>query len=176
MRFLSIATCALVLVALAFLELRMMHKFEPFSPPSAEIVQLTAENRAHLQRLRAEVKFQANDYPPLGYTGAPNPEDHAQATAAVNTLIDGILARFDGPVSGREVSALIGKAIEDVDLLETEDRERAYGYTLEVWYILGFKGPTGHFGVGSAYPRPEGYSEALPPGWLAPDQPRRIID
>jgi hypothetical protein len=61
-------------------------------------------------------------------------------------------------------------------MLETEDRDRAYGYMLEVWYILGFKGPTGHFDSGSAYSKPPGYSEPLPPGWLAPDKPRRIAD
>jgi hypothetical protein len=117
-------------MAIAFLGLRMMQKFEPFPAASAEIVQLTPEKGAHLRRLRAEIKFQANDYPPLGYTGAANPEDHAQATAAVNTLIDAVLARSDGPVSGSEISALIGKAIEDVHLLETEDRDRTYGYAL----------------------------------------------
>src|SRR6185503_13950496 len=77
--------------------------------------------------------------------------------------LDAMLARSDRPVSGREVSALIGKAVQDVDLLETEDRDRAYGYTLEVWYILGFKGPTGQFSAGSAYPKPDGYSQPLPP-------------
>src|SRR6185503_12253492 len=59
--------------------------------------------------------------------------------------------------------ALLGKAVQDVDLLEPEDRDRAYGYTLRVWYILGFKGPTGQFSAGSAYPKPDGYSQPLPP-------------
>lgn len=149
----------------------MSHRFPS---PSAEIVQLTPENRALLHRLRAEIKFQAHDWPPFGYTGATKAEDHAQATAAINKLIDAVLARSDEPLSGSAISALIGSAIWDVDTLETEDRDRAYDYMLEVWYVLGFKGPTGHFDAGSAYPIPPGYSEPLPAGWLAPDKPRRI--
>jgi hypothetical protein len=145
-----------------------------FPPPSAEVVQLTREKRAHLQRLRTENKFLPHDYPPLGYTGAASAEDEAQATTAVNAVVDAVLAQSDGPVSGLAVSTLIGKAIEDVDLLETEDRERAYGYVQEIWYILGFKGPTGHFASGSAFPKPDGYAEPLPLGWSAPDKPRRI--
>ena len=176
MRLLPIAACVSGVLALAFLGLRIMQNSPLFPPPSAEIVQLTPEKRAHLKRLRAEIKFQANDYPPLGYTGAATLEDQAQATTAVNTLIDAVLARSDGPLSAVAISALIGKAIRDVDMLETEDRDRTYGYVLEIWYILGFKGPTGHFAAGSAYPKPDGYSEPLPPGWLAPDKPRRIVD
>jgi len=176
MRLSSIAAFALGMAALLFLEPRIVQTSQPFPPPSAEIIQLTPEKRALLHRLRAEIKFQANDYPPFGYTGVATAEDQAQATAAINTLIDAVLARSDGPLSGSTISALIGRAIQDVDMLETEDRDRAYGYMLEVWYILGFKGPTGHFASGSAYSKPPGYSEPLPPGWLAPDKPRRIAN
>ena len=176
MRLSSIAAFALGVAALPFLDPRIVQTSQPFPPPSAEIIQLTPEKRALLHRLRAEIKFQAHDYPPLGYTGAATAEDEAQATAAINTLIDAVLARSDGPLSGSTVSALIGRAVRDVDMLETEDRDRAYGYMLEVWYILGFKGPTGHFDSGSAYSKPPGYSEPLPPGWLAPDKPRRIAN
>ena len=176
MRLPSIAAFALGVAALPFLEPRMVRTPETFPPPSAEIIQVTPEKRALLHRLRAEIKFQANDYPPFGYTGVTTAQDQAQATAAINTLIDAVLARFDGPLSGSTISALIGRAVRDVDMLETEDRERAYGYMLEVWYILGFKGPTGHFASGSAYSNPPGYSEPLPPGWLAPDKPRRIAN
>lgn len=42
------------------------------------------------------------------------------------------------------ISALIRNAIGDVDTLATEDRDRTQGHLLEVWYILGFKGATGH--------------------------------
>lgn len=58
--------------------------------------------------------------------------------------------------------------------LATEDRDRTGDYLLEVWYILGFKGATGRFATGVAYSRLSGYSEPLPPGWTAPDQPRPI--
>jgi len=176
MRLLSMTACVSGVLAHALLDCGRCKSPSFFPPPSAEIVQLTPEKHAHLQRLRAEIKFQANDYPPLGYTGAATPEDQAQATTAVNELIDAVLARSDGPLSGVAISALIGKAIRDVDMLETEDRDWTYGYALEIWYILGFKGPTAHFAAGSAYPKPDGYSEPLPPGWLAPDKPRRIVD
>jgi hypothetical protein len=39
--------------------------------------------------------------------------------------------------------------MRDVETLATEDRDRTQGYMLEVWYILGFKGPTGRFAYGS---------------------------
>ena len=127
-----------------------------------------------LQRLRAEIKFLPNDYPPLGYTGAATPENQARATAAVNGVIDAVLAQSDGLIHAKAVSDLIGGAMKAVNSLETEDRDRAGGYMVEVWYLLGFKGATGRFAYGSAYPKPQGYGEPLPPGWAAPDKPRPI--
>src|SRR5579864_7279613 len=111
MRSLLIAACVLGLAVFAFLGLRTMQYFRLFPPPSAEVVELTPQKRAHLQRLRAETKFQANDYPPLGYTGAETPQDQEQATAAVNAVIDAALAQSDGPVRASAISALIGKAM-----------------------------------------------------------------
>jgi hypothetical protein len=145
-----------------------------FPEPSNEVVQLTPEKRAILQRLRAENKFQPHHFPPLGYTGAETPENGMKATDAVNGVIDAVLARPDGPVQARELSRLIGKGMGRLSLLATEDRDRAGGYLIEVWYILGFKGATGQFVSGASYPRADGYSESLPPGWTAPDQPRPI--
>ncbi|HLH89965.1 MAG TPA: hypothetical protein VKX28_16045 [Xanthobacteraceae bacterium] len=145
-----------------------------FPKGSTEVVQLTPAKRLVLQSLRAETKFQPNDYPPLGYTGAESAQDRARGTAAVNGFIDAVLAQPDGPVHAEAVSALIDPVLQQVDLLDTEDRERTYGYVLEVWYILGFKGATGHFDAGSAFRKPEGYAEPLPPGWQAPDKPRPI--
>ena len=129
--------------------------------------------RAHLQRLWAENKFQPHDYPP-GYTGAETPREKAQATAAVDAVIDAVLARSDGPVPASEVSALIEQAVRRVNMLATEDRDRTYEYLVEIWYILGLTGATGHFAAGPAFRKPEGYGEPLPPGWSAPDKPRRI--
>lgn len=145
-----------------------------FPAPSNEVVQLTPEKRATLRRLRAEDKFQPHHFPPMGYTGAETPEDRMKATDAVDSVIDAVLARPDGPVQAREVSRLIGKGMDRLSLLATEDRDRAGGYLIEVWYILGFKGATGQFVSGASYPRADGYSEPLPPGWTAPDQPRPI--
>jgi uncharacterized protein DUF4844 len=162
MRLFLIATSVLALAAFAFLGVRLWQYSRLWPKPSAEVVQLTPEKRVLLQRLRAETKFQPNDYPPLGYTGAETPEDQARATAAVNEVIEGVLAQSDGPIHAKALSVLIGRGMREVDTLATEDRDRTQGYMLEIWYMLGFKGPTGRFAYGSAYPRPDGYGEPLP--------------
>ena len=122
----------------------------------------------------AETKFEAHDYPPLGYTGIATPEDGIVARSAVNEAIDSILLRADGPITAATVSALIGKEMRHVNRLDTEDRERTAGYMIEIWYLLGFKGATGRFAYGSAFQKPEGYDEPLPPGWKSPTEPRPI--
>ena len=174
MRLFLVVASVLGLATVAFLGVRMWQYSQLFPEPSTEVVQLTPEKRAHLQRLRAEAKFQANDYPPLGYTGAETPEDRARATAVVNRIVDAVLAPSVEPIHANAVSDLMGKGMSEVDLLATEDRDRTQGYMLEIWYILGFKGSTGRFAYGSAFPKPDGYGEPLPPGWIAPDKPRRI--
>ena len=126
---------------------------QAFPPASAEIVELSPEKRTVLERLRAEAKFGPHAYPPLGYTGAATPQDRDVASRAVDDMIEGVLAHRDGPIGAKETSRLIAKALRRLDLLETEDRERAGGCMLEVWYILGFKGATGVFAHGSAFPR-----------------------
>lgn len=141
---------------------------------STETVPLTADKRAVLARLRAEPKFKPHDYPPLGYTGAETPEDEAVAVAAVNGVIDDILARPNGPLPAKAVSDRIGKGMGEVDYLATEDRERAAGYMIEIWYLLGFKGATGRFAYGEAFKTPPGYGEPLPPGWTSPTAPRPL--
>ena len=145
-----------------------------FPTMSSEVVQLTPEKRRNLEALRAEHKFQPNDYPPLGYTGMATPEDERTATEAVDHVIDQILAAPNGPRTASDVSGQIGKAMKKVDYLETEDRDRTSGYLIEIWYILGFKGATGRFAYGSGFPIPPGYGEPLPPGWKSPTEPRVI--
>ncbi|MBI1196586.1 MAG: DUF4844 domain-containing protein [Phenylobacterium sp.] len=141
---------------------------------STEVAELTPQKRVMLERLRAEKKFQPHDYPPLGYTGAESEEDRIKATAAVNNVIDNLLALPDGPIQARVVSRDIGRGMKKVGWLATEDRDRTGDYMIEVWYILGFRGATGRFAHGSWYKKPEGYGEPLPPGWSAPDKPRPI--
>jgi hypothetical protein len=145
-----------------------------FDTPSNEAVQLDDQKRATLSRLRREVKFEPNEYPPLGYTGVATPEEGRVARAAVNDVLDAILSRKDGLVRAQGVSGLIGRAMKRVNRLETEDRDRTAGYMIEIWYILGFKGSTGQFAYCSAFPKPAGYGEPLPPGWKSPTQPRSI--
>ncbi|WP_143062749.1 hypothetical protein [Bradyrhizobium sp. OK095] len=165
---------ALAICVLAFAGVLYWKYAQLFPEPSTEVVQLAPEKRTLLERLRRETKFQPHRFPPRGYTGAETPEDRTRATDAVNGVIDAVLARPDGPVQAREVSRLIGKGLRRVFWLATEDRDRTGEYLVEVWYILGFKGATGQFVYGTAYSRPAGYSEPLPPGWTAPDQPRPI--
>jgi len=143
-----------------------------FPKPSNETVQLDAHKRDVLSSLRKEEKFEPNEYPPLGYTDVATPEEGVVARAAVNDVLDSILSREDGPISASFVSDLIGRGMKRVSQLETEDRDRTSGYMVEIWYILGFKGATGRFAYGAAFPNPPGYGEPLPPGWKSPTEPR----
>jgi hypothetical protein len=173
-RILLVAGSVVVLAAVGYAGFLYWQYTRLFPAASTEVVQLTPGKRATLQRLRSEAKFKPHNYPPLGYTGADTPEDGARATAAVNEVIDAVLSRSDGPIQAKIVIDLIGHAMGAVDMLATEDRDRTQEYMLEIWYILGFKGATGHFAYGSAFQKPDGYGEPLPPGWTAPDKPRPI--
>lgn len=173
-RVLLVAVSVVAVVLVGFAGSRLWRSFQPWPAPSSEVVQLTHEKRVILGQLEAEEKFGPNDYPPIGYTGAATPKDRARASAAVDSVIDALLVRPNGPLKARTVSDLIARAMRQVDSLDTEDRERTQGYLLEIWYLLGFKGATGHFFYGSASYKPPGYGEPLPPGWTAPDKPRPI--
>ncbi|MFZ2102306.1 MAG: DUF4844 domain-containing protein [Oricola sp.] len=167
----------LVLLAIALIALAgaVWCKYRSqFPDPSGETVQLDAEKRQALIRLRDEKKFGPHDYPPLGYTGIATPEEGVVARAAVNAVLELILSREDGPIPAEFVAELIGQAKKSVHMLETEDRDRTTGYLIEIWYLLGFKGATGRFAYGSAFPLPDGFGEPLPPGWTSPTEPRPI--
>ena len=135
---------------------------------------LTPGKREVLLHLRQEAKFGPNDYPPLGYAGIPSLQDKAVAVEAVDSVVDGVIARPNGPLPAKLVIKLISKGMKKARLLDTEDGDRAQGYMLEIWYDLGFKGATGLFVYGSAFRAPPGYGEPLPPGWATPDRPRPI--
>lgn len=145
-----------------------------FPKASNEVVQLDARKREILSQLRAEKKFGPDDYPPLGYTGVATPEEGVVARSAVNDVLDSILSRENGPIPAKMVSDLIRRGMKRVNLLETEDRDRTSDYMIEIWYILGFRGATGQFAYGSAFPKPTGYGEPLPRGWKSPTEPRPI--
>lgn len=172
MRIALIVLASIVLLAAGGATWLVMRWNAAFPQASDEVVQLTPAIRGRLEALRAESKFGPHDFPPLGYVGPDTPEDAPVLNAAVNDFIDSVLAEADGPISAPRVSAKMKPPLDRLRLLATEDRERAAGYLIEVWYILGFKGPTGRFAHGSGYPVPPGYGEPLPPGWTAPDQPR----
>lgn len=174
MRIFLIALAVVAVIAAAYTAWLSVRWNGMFPRTSTEIVTLTPAIRARLTALRSEHKYQPHGFPPLGYTHPETAEDEALLNTAVNNLIDAILARPDGPVPAREVADLIGQAGKRVKFVPTEDRERAYGYMTEIWYILGFKGATGHFAQGAAFSIPPGYAEPLPPGWTSPDRPRPI--
>lgn len=170
----------IILVAVALLAVLLIGaagwwKYSSLFPePSQESVLLNPEKRGKLTRLRREEKFEPHEYPPLGYTGIATPQDGVIARAAINDVIDAILSREDGPLSAETVSNLIGRGMKKVNQLETEDRDRAGGYMIEIWYLLGFKNATGRFAYGASFQRPTGYGEPLPPGWKSPTEPRPI--
>lgn len=174
MRPLAVLLTAVALLATALLGFRLWQFSRLWPKPSVEITTLTTERRTTLLELRAEHKFQPNNFPPLGYTGAETVQDEVTATQAVDGVIDAILARPNGPLPAPTVAALIKSGLKSVKLLATEDRDRTQGYMLEIWYLLGFKGATGLFAYGSYYKVPPGYGEPLPPGWKSPNQPRPI--
>src|SRR3990167_4651063 len=87
---------AAVLVAVA--TLGFVRYRQAFPTPSSEVVQLTPERRVAIGRLRVEAKFGPHNFPPLGYTGAATPRDRAIASAAVDEMLEGVLARPDGPL------------------------------------------------------------------------------
>lgn len=141
---------------------------------SAEVSSLTPDRRGSLERLRDERKFQPYDFPSREYTGAESPEDEAVATRAVNSVIETILARQNGTLPAGAVSKLIDRQMRTVRLLATEDRERTQDYMLEIWYLIGFRSPTGLFAYGQSFEIPQGHGEPLPPGWKSPTEPRPI--
>lgn len=175
MRLLFIMGGIVAVLIVAAATVAFVRNRQAFPAPSSEVIQLTAEKRAAIGRLRAEAKFGPHDFPPLGYTGVPTAQDRAVATAAVDGMLDAVLAKPDGPLEAEDVIDLISDAMRKVYWLETEDRERAGDYMVEAWYLLGFRGATGQFAPGAAYPRPPGYLEPLPPGWKSPTEPRPII-
>jgi hypothetical protein len=174
MRPIAIVLPAVVVLIVGFVGVGVWHWSQLWPKASSEVIQLTPDKRIALQRLRAEHKFQPHEFPPLGYTGAESLEYEITATRAVNGVIDTVLSRPDGLLAAKTVSDRIGKGMRQVNTLATEDRERTQGYMVEIWYLLGFKGATGRFAYGSAFPVPPGYGEPLPPGWRSPTEPRPI--
>lgn len=143
-----------------------------FPEPSNEIVFLDNPKRDLLIGLRQEHKFEPHHYPPLDYTGVATEEDGIIARDAVNRVLNSVLSRSNGPVSAKFVSDQIAAGMKEVRGLETEDRDRTSDYMVEIWYFMGFKGATGRFAYGAAYPIPPGYGEPLPPGWKSPTEHR----
>ena len=137
-------------------------------PLYEERAMLDAEVRARLQALRDEDKFWADDT----YPGPKGPKNRATLSGWVNGVLDDILAEPDGPLEASDVAGRLGLAIGAASKRPHADQERLHGYLIEIWYILGYRSATGYFPAPET--APEGWSEALPPGWASPEQPRLL--
>ena len=140
-----------------------------------EVVSAPETSWLRLADLRREQKFVPHDYPPLGYTGPDTPEDLAPLTEIVNVAIDGVLALKAETLSASAVRFILSRADEQVRMFATEDRDRVWGYLVEVWYIMGFHVPLFGGTYGEHFQIPDGYSDPLPPGWMTPDRPRPLV-
>lgn len=97
---------------------------------------LTASARTVLIALRGEDKFR----PGLLYSGPDLPEDGPALNAAVNGVIDAVLARPDGPLVAADILPLMKEGMQALDLFATEDRERGYRQLDRIWRALGLSG------------------------------------
>lgn len=176
MRTWLVAAGCLIVFAVAGVGWAILRLDSAYPAVTEERVTVTPENRCLLVQLRQEAKFEPHDFPPLGYAGPATPEDAMIMNRAVNGFLDAILAVRGSELAGRDVSSKMKRPIDSVFWLETADRNRVYEYLLEAWYILGFRGATGHF---FARTNAEGrasseFVETLPPGWRSPTEPRLV--
>ena len=142
-------------------------------PLYEERAMLGPDLRARLQALRDEDKFHPDATLDPPYPGPKGPRNRAALSAFVDGVIDDILAEDDGPLEASDVAGRLGVAIGAASKRPTADADRLHGYLIEVWYILGYRSAIGYFPPSDD--TPEGWSEALPPGWTAPDRPRLPI-
>ncbi|MEQ8751738.1 MAG: hypothetical protein RIC52_18365 [Amphiplicatus sp.] len=92
-----------------------------------------------LATLRDEKKFART---PI-YTGPATEEDRAVMEGEVSSAINDIIK-----ISANDAAALrarLAKLLENVDLLDTEDREEVFVYVVLIWRAAGGEGETGFF-------------------------------
>ena len=165
----AIQAIALVLVAGGALAVRLLRDRKPELASDDEIVQLTPAIRAHLVALRAEPRRWD-----LGPDAAPIPPKVVRRVdVALNALIDDILSEPEGPLEAGDVAGRLGLGLAALKTVSAPVTALAWGRMIEVWYVLGFRSPTGYF-IHDPADLPDGWGEPLPPGWSAPDQPRPI--
>ena len=76
------------------------------------------------------------------YTGVHDPADKAELIDIVNGAIRDIIA-MPQPRSAASVRGRLARIIQEADLYETEDRERAYRYMIMTWRAAGFDEESG---------------------------------
>ena len=165
----AIQAIALVLVAGGALAVQLLRgrKVEP--SPDDETVALTPAIRARLTALRSEER----DWTLDPDAGPVSPKVVRRVETALNTLIEDILSEPDGPLEAADVAGRLGLGLAALKTAPAPMTALAWGRMIEVWYVLGFRSPTGYFDHDPA-DLPEGWGEPLPPGWTAPDQPRPL--
>lgn len=165
----AIQAIALLVVAGGALAVRLLRERKPEPAPDDETARLTPEIRTRLTALRAEARNWT-----LGPDAGPaSPKVVRRVETALNTLIDDILSEPDGPLEAADVAGRLGLGLAALKTAPAPVTALAWGRMIEVWYVLGFRSPTGYFNHDPA-DLPEGWGEPLPPGWTAPDQPRPV--
>ncbi len=139
-------------------------------PLYEEQAALGPDLRARLQALRDENKFHPDDTIEPPYAGPKGPKNRASLSAFVDGVLDDILGEPDGPLEASDVAGRLGVAIGAASKRPAADVARLHGYLIEIWYILGYRSPTGYFPPSDA--APQGWGEPLPPGWASPAAPR----
>jgi len=162
---------ALLLLGLAggAVALRLVRSKPIADTTDDEVIQLTPAIRSHLQALRTETR----DWD-MGPDVEPVPaRTLRRLDGAINDLIDDILAHTDSPLQAADVAGRLGVGLAALRKAPLAASDRAWGYMVEVWYVLGQRSATGYF-THEAEALPVGWGEPLPPGWTAPDQPRPV--
>lgn len=95
-----------------------------------------------LETLFRTPKFEATAL----YTGVSDPAEKAALVRIVNDAI-GDIVTMPKPLDSERVRNRLRSVIGEVDLYETEDRERACMYLVQAWRAAGFDTESGLFPV-----------------------------
>ena len=102
---------------------------------------LPSDFQRKLATMRAEPKFQA-DAGGL-YTGVHNEAERLRAEGAINALIDRLEREVSAHPTKRFVLGAFSRTLSQIELSDTEDRERACAYLEQIMDIVGLKSSDG---------------------------------
>jgi hypothetical protein len=112
-----------------------------FSCASNEEKHLTTQELSTLAAFRAEPKF--GSQPELGYFGAPNEEVRTRCEAAINQLLDELIAGWDANPTKAFVLAQFERTLEKFNLEDSEEQDQALSYLERIMDILGIESSDG---------------------------------